>query len=185
MESMIADSLIGAERIRDIVRDLRLLARVDDPNREPVDLVAVLDSAICVAEKLAPAGRTLVVRRFEKTPRVRANEGQLTHAFLSLVTNALQAVPAGRAGEVVVESHTTADRCARVRVKDNGSGISPANLGRIFEPFYTTRPSGAGRGLGLPVAQGIITAHGGSLDVESTEGRGTTVTVTLPPDATQ
>jgi signal transduction histidine kinase len=187
MESMIADSVIGAERIRDIVRDLRLLARVDDPDREPVELVPVLDSAINVAQKLAPAGRTLVVRRYDETPRVRANQGQLTHAFLSLVANALQAVPAGREGEVVVETDTTPtpERHVRVRVKDNGTGISPSNLGRIFEPFFTTRAIGAGRGLGLPVSQGIIAAHGGSLEVQTTVGRGTTVTVTLPPDDTR
>jgi signal transduction histidine kinase len=185
MESMIADSVVGAERIRDIVRDLRLLARVDDPSRETVDLVPILDAAVGVAQKLAPAARTQVVRRYERAPRVRANQGQLTHAFLSLVTNALQAVPAGREGEIVLEIDTLQDGRARVRVKDNGAGISPQNLGRIFEPFFTTRAIGAGRGLGLPVAHGIIAAHGGSLEVQSTEGQGTTFTVILPPDDTQ
>jgi signal transduction histidine kinase len=84
-----------------------------------------------------------------------------------------------------VECGTTPDGRVRVRIRDNGAGISPANLGRIFEPFFTTRPVGGGRGLGLPVAQGIITAHSGTLDVQSTEGRGTTMTVVLPPDDTQ
>jgi signal transduction histidine kinase len=180
MESMISDSLTGAERIRDIVRDLRLLSRADDTHRDLVVLPPVLDSAIGVAQKLVPAGRAVIVRSYQPVPSVRANQGQLVHAFLNLVSNALQAIHADREGKVVVEADTAPDGRARVVVRDDGVGMPPATMGRIFEPFFTTRAVGGGRGLGLPVSQGIIAAHGGALEVESTEGAGTKVTVLLP-----
>ena len=95
---------------------------------------------------------------------------------LNLVTNAIHAME-GRAGAVTIEVRSDAEG-ARITVRDEGAGISPANRERLFEPFFTTRPEGTG--LGLSVSYGIVRSHGGRIDVESEPGRGATFTVTLP-----
>ncbi len=179
IDSMLTDSLAGAERIRDIVRDMRLLARVDDPVLHAVELHPVIESALGIAHNLA-LGTPRLERRFGDPPLVLGNEGRLVHVFWNLIANAFQAIPDDQEGEVLVETLENASGNAVVRVRDNGVGIPQEIRARIFEPFFTTRSVGAGKGLGLSVCLGIVTALGGSIDVESSMGKGSTFTVTLP-----
>jgi two-component system NtrC family sensor kinase len=116
-------------------------------------------------------------------PFVSGDEGQLQQAVIALATNAIDAMPAGGTLgfaadlEVGVENQKT---YVRVVVSDTGAGIPAENLPKIFEPFFTTKPVGQGTGLGLAVCYGIVTDHGGTLEVESTPGRGTAFTIRLP-----
>ena len=108
---------------------------------------------------------------------VSADAGQLQQAVIALATNAIDAMPNG--GVLTIGARNL-DHSVQVDVSDTGIGIKPENLPKIFEPFFTTKEVGHGTGLGLAVCYGILTEHGGGLDVQSTVGAGTTFTITLP-----
>jgi two-component system NtrC family sensor kinase len=107
---------------------------------------------------------------------VSGDPGQLQQALIALATNALDAM--GESGVLTIVARNS-DRKVVVDVIDTGVGIPPENLTKIFEPFFTTKEIGRGTGLGLAVCYGILTEHGGALDVQSTLGVGTTFTITL------
>jgi len=108
---------------------------------------------------------------------VSGDPGQLQQAIIALAANALDAI--GDSGSLTIIARNDGDN-VMIEVSDTGAGISPENLPKIFEPFFTTKEVGRGTGLGLAVCYGILTEHGGSLDVQSTVGTGTTFTITLP-----
>jgi len=170
----------GTDRVRRIVRDLKTFSRPDDEKQGPVDLHAVLDSAVKIAmAELRP--RAKLVREFGDVPRVEGNEARLAQVFLNLLINAAQALPEGRAeeNEVRLVTRVAPDGMVVAEVRDTGIGISPASLARIFDPFYTTKPLGVGTGLGLSLCHAYVTAMGGSISVESEPGRGAVFRVTL------
>jgi two-component system NtrC family sensor kinase len=110
-------------------------------------------------------------------PPVHGDKNQLQQVFVNLSLNACEAMPGG--GTLLVS--TSRDHGGVVvKVTDTGCGIKESQLDQIFEPFFTTKPVGKGTGLGLSVSYGIVQQHGGSLEVESQEGKGTTFTVVLP-----
>ena len=110
-------------------------------------------------------------------PVVMGDAGQLQQAVIALATNAVDAMPFG--GMLKITARKGAETVL-IEVSDTGIGIPPENLQQIFEPFFTTKEVGRGTGLGLAVCYGILTEHGGSLDVQSTVGVGTTFTISLP-----
>jgi len=109
--------------------------------------------------------------------RLRAREADLETALFNLLDNAVRFSPSGVAVEVDVASGPSA---VRVAVRDHGPGISPANLPRIFDRFFTTDADRDGTGLGLAIVKTVVEAHGGKIAVESAPGKGATFTVTLP-----
>jgi PAS domain S-box-containing protein len=171
---------LGAERIRDIVRDLRTFARGDPDTIGPVDVQATLEFSISMA---APQlrQRARLVRKYESTPYVQGNESRLGQVFLNLLVNAAQAIPEGAVGNhtVTVTVREGEGGWVIAEVSDTGSGIASEHLPRIFEPFFTTKPVGVGTGLGLSVCHGIITGLGGTIEVDSQLGKGTTFRVRL------
>jgi PAS domain S-box-containing protein len=173
---------LGAMRIRDIVRDLRIFARGDPEAIGPVDVQAALEFSISMATHEIRQ-RAQLVRKFEPVPFVRANESRLGQVFLNLLINAAQAIPEGgtaEAHQVTVAMRPGEPGWVIVEVSDTGKGIQPDHLPHIFEPFFTTKPIGVGTGLGLSVCHGIVTGLGGRLEVDSQPGRGTTFRVLLP-----
>ena len=119
--------------------------------------------------------------RAENLPWVLVNTNQLKQVFLNLVHNALQAMPAGGKLAVVIELQSESGRdWVVVRITDDGLGIRPGDMSRIFEPFFTTRAEHGGTGLGLSVSYGIVSEHGGRIDVESQPGHGSTFSVWIP-----
>jgi two-component system cell cycle sensor histidine kinase/response regulator CckA len=169
----------GARRIRDIARDLNTFAR-DDQDLRLVDLRAVADSALRMA---APEirQRARVVRRYENVPSVRANASRVSQVLLNLVINAAQAIPKGAydANEIAVCIRSMGANVV-VEVSDTGCGIAPEHQGRLFTPFFTTKPVGQGTGLGLSISRRIVRSLGGDIEVDSTLGQGTTMRVILP-----
>jgi signal transduction histidine kinase len=121
-----------------------------------------------------------VERDYGDLPRVRCFSGQLNQVFLNLLVNSCDAIE-GK-GTIRIRTRPT-DEGVRLEFSDDGSGIEPEVLGRIFDPFYTTKPVGKGTGLGLSISHGIVERHGGTLSVESEPGRGTRFTLDLPLDA--
>jgi CheY-like chemotaxis protein len=123
------------------------------------------------------------VRRFGPVPLIFANDLRLGQVFVNLLLNAAQAIAEGRADENEIRVSTFHDHAKNavvISVEDTGSGILPEVKARIFEPFFTTKRVGAGTGLGLSICYGIVTGLGGSIDVESTPGKGASFRVRLP-----
>jgi PAS domain S-box-containing protein len=178
------DALAGCERVRVIVSELKKLGRPTTPNLSSLDVRAVLDSALGVTHAEL-AARARVVREFDTCPRVRADETRLNQVFVNLLLNAAQSIAPGRVdtNEIRVVTSTNARGGATIEVRDTGSGISRELVPRIFEPFFTTRALETGSGLGLSVSHGIVTSLGGTLEVESRVGSGSTFRVTLPASA--
>jgi len=171
----------GGQRIARVVKNLTAFGR-PDPERTRVRLIDVVADAM----RWLPATVAKVARLQVEdggAPDVMASAGQLGQVLVNLVTNAAHAIPATRRGLIVIRTSLAAGGGARLEVKDDGAGIAPEILDRVFEPFFTTHRTGAGKGmgLGLAIAHAIVTAHGGTLAVESTPGQGTTFRVELPP----
>jgi PAS domain S-box-containing protein len=176
----------GAERVRSIVRDLRMYARAEDERRAPLDVARVLDSALNVTRgEVAPRAR--VVRRYAAAPEVVASESRLGQVFVNLLLNAAQAMPPAEpeANEICVSIEPAPGGRVRVEIADTGTGMAPEVRDRAFEPFFTTRPAGRGTGLGLSICQTTVAALGGEIALESEPGRGTRVRVTLPGRASE
>lgn len=178
--TLLETALQGTERVRVIVRDLKTLARTDDEESD-VDVRAVLDTCVDVAQHEIRR-RVRVSRAYApELPRVRANEARLAQVFLNLIVNAAQAIRASARGEGTIDLVAEPrDGEVVVTVADDGEGVDPAVLTRIFEPFVTTKKASAGTGLGLYVTSSIVRALGGEVAVSSERGRGARFTVTLP-----
>jgi PAS domain S-box-containing protein len=171
----------GAERVRNIVRDLRVFARGDEEGRGPVALRHVIDSSINIAWNEI-RHRARLVKDYGDVPLVDGNESRLGQVFLNLLLNAAHAIAEGEAerNEIRVVTRTRPDGRAVVEVRDTGRGIPADIRPRIFDPFFTTKSAGEGTGLGLWICQGILGALGGEIAVESDEGQGSVFRVTLP-----
>ncbi len=175
------DAREGAERVRLIVRDLRLFARGDAGERGPVDLGGVLQAAERMAGSFVKS-RARVVQEHAPLPPVDGNATRLCQVFVNILVNAAQAIVAGAPDENEVRVRATLDGDqVVVEVHDTGVGIPYEVRSRIFDPFFSTRGIGGGHGLGLSVCHGIITSFGGDISiVDPPSGRGTVVRVALP-----
>ena len=178
--SIIADCRDGAERIRDVVQNLRTFSRLDEAEFKKVDIHESIESTLRLLARFYTAANVRLVRDYGDLPLVDCYAGQLNQVWLNLLVNAAYAVRRG--GEVRIETRREGDT-AVVAVGDTGDGIAPEHLPRIFDPFFTTKPVGEGTGLGLSVTYGIVERHQGGIAVVSRPGDGTTFTVTLPVDA--
>jgi signal transduction histidine kinase len=180
-EAMV-EARTGAERMRAILRDLRMLSHLDQDTRRPVDLVPVVDSCLHVAWSDLTS-RAEVARDLVPVPRVLGDEAQLAQLVLNLLQNAAQAIPTGQPGGHVIRVATgrAADGRIALEVVDTGRGIAPEVLPRIFDPFFSTKGPGWGSGLGLSICHVVATSMGGEIRVESDVGRGSTFRVLLPP----
>jgi two-component system, NtrC family, sensor kinase len=146
--------------------------------RMPVHLPDVIQSAArLIAHQRRGAEVEILTESTDDVSAVSGDEGQLQQAIIALATNAIDAMPEG--GCLTLRARNE-DSHVLVEVSDTGVGIAPENLTKIFDPFFTTKEVGRGTGLGLAVCYGIVTEHGGRLDVQSTVGIGTTFTISLP-----
>jgi len=176
----LVDAQQAADRVRIIVRDLRLFSRADEEVRGPVDVRRVLDSSLSMARNEI-RHRAKVVRQYGDVPPVDGNEARLGQVFLNLLVNAAQAMPEGRTGEnQIVVATREVEGQVRIEITDTGTGIPAELLPKIFDVFFTTKPIGVGTGLGLSICHRIVSAMGGNVSVESRVGVGTTVRVSLP-----
>jgi two-component system NtrC family sensor kinase len=178
--SILADCHDGAERIRDVVQNLRTFSRLDEADFKKVDIHEGLDATIRLLSRYYTSGEVELYRDYADLPLVDCYAGQLNQVWMNLLANAAHAVKDG--GDVRVTTRQEG-QMAVVRVSDTGIGIAPEYLKKIFDPFFTTKPVGDGTGLGLSVTYSIIERHGGTITVESHLGVGTTFTVTIPIDA--
>lgn len=186
----------GTDRIRDIVRSLRVFSRLDESEIKTVDLHECLDSTLTIlANRLKPrSGEAVinVVRDYGDLPPVKCLAGQLNQVFMNLIANAidvieeqLQTVPEDQhsclLSQITIRTHVMPDRWVQIAISDTGNGIEPEHLERLFDAFFTTKPVGQGTGLGLSISyQIVVEKHQGRLYCESKVGTGTTFFVELP-----
>ncbi len=174
-------SLDGLARVRDIVKNLRDFARLDEAEFKEVDLNAALQSTLEIISHELKSHAIDLLTQFADIPPVLCHPGKINQVFLNVLMNAIQASPSG--GLVAVEARKDESNPIGgvvIEVRDAGCGIKPEHLPHIFDPFFTTKPVGQGTGLGLSVSYGIIRDHGGRIEVESEVGRGALFRIRLP-----
>lgn len=182
LTTLVNESRDGADRVRKIVRGLKTFARSDEERRAPIELARVLDLAANMTFNEI-RHRARLIKDFGRVPLVEADESRLAQVFINLIVNAAHAIPEGDTTRNEIRLSTFVDPAGRIvaEVRDTGAGISPAVLARIFNPFFTTKDVGEGSGLGLSICEGIVTALGGTITVQSELGVGSTFRVSLPP----
>lgn len=178
------DARGGAERIRRIVKELRVFGRGSaEVQCELINPCDALESALRLSGNEIRC-RASLVRDLEPLPAVLADPNRLTQVFVNLLLNAAQSIPEAHRGlarsVITLRSRHLRDDFVAIEVTDTGIGISDADQRRLFEPFFTTKPLDQGTGLGLFVSLGIITGFKGKIEIESRLGAGTTVRVVLP-----
>jgi signal transduction histidine kinase len=171
-----------ARRARDVVRRLLDFARQSESTRARASLNDVVRDVVALSRHLIHTnGVQLKLNIQDDLPWVWMDENQIKQVLLNLVHNALQAMPGGGVMEITTMAALRLGReGVIVSVQDTGVGISPQDQARIFEPFYTTKGDQGGTGLGLSVTYGIVTDHGGQIEVTSQMGIGSIFTVWLP-----
>ncbi len=182
MRQQLEEAIHGAERMRHIVRDLKTFSQVESEHRDVVDVQDILESSLNICWNEI-RHRARLERDLRPTPAVTANESRLGQVFLNLLINASQAMADDRLDRNVLTVRTYTDEAgfAVFEVTDTGEGIPPEHLARIFDPFFTTKTKNGGTGLGLSICHNIVTAAGGEIQARSELGKGTTMTVRLPP----
>jgi two-component system NtrC family sensor kinase len=175
VDEVLPETLEGIKRVNAIVADLRRFARGDPQELAEYDLNEEARSALRAAQ--SQLSHCQVELALGEVGKLVGRPQQIAQALVNLLVNAGQATPAG--GTVVLATRRQDDGVC-VEIRDTGTGMGPETLRNLFRPFFTTRPHGSGMGLGLAVVHGIITAHGGRIEVKSQPGEGSSFLLYLP-----
>jgi two-component system, NtrC family, sensor kinase len=185
----------GTERIREIVKSLRLFSRLDEAEVKPVDIHDGIDSALMILDSRLKAtsyrGEIQVIKAYGQLPLVQCFAGQMNQVFMNILMNAIDALDATAQNLPIDQQHRsltihittllTPTQQVNIRIADNGIGIPTKIQAQVFDPFFTTKAVGKGTGLGLSVSYQIITEqHGGQLWCESAPGAGTQFVIEIP-----
>jgi two-component system NtrC family sensor kinase len=166
------------QRCARITQKMLQFGRKEDSTRKPTDIAPRLEEIVGLLQPQAGVRNIeLSLEVADHLPRVLIDPLELEQVLVNLINNSFDALPRG--GCIRVGARQEDGRVV-VQVQDDGTGIAPADLGRIFEPFFTTKPAGKGTGLGLSVCYGVVNSWGGRIEAASEEGRGTTLTISLP-----
>jgi PAS domain S-box-containing protein len=178
--------ILATRRAKELVQQILAFSRKQVIQKTEVDAAAVVMQALQMLRATLPPN-IAVIEEIDSVPPILADAGQLQQVVVNLVTNAAQAIGRGSASITVAVSTVGAtgdterrENFIQIRIADTGCGIDKEVLDRIFEPFFTTKGVGEGTGLGLSVVHGIVTGHGGTIEVASKPGKGTTFTILLP-----
>jgi len=179
---MAEELLEEVDRINRIVEGLLCFARPAEPKKERVSIRELLEQTILLVRTTAgKAGVEIETDFFPGDDRMDLDPAQMKQVFLNVAVNAIQAMPRGGKLKIklyrIEEGLISGGHRFRVEFSDTGAGMSPEQLERAFDPFYTTKPDGTG--LGLPISYSIVKSHGGEMDIESRPGEGTTVKIEL------
>ena len=189
----------GSNRIRKIILGLRNFSRLDESERKQVDIHAGLEHTLMILQHRLKANTAIdseqpihecerpeiiIVKNYGKLPLVNCYASQLNQVFWHIITNAIDALTMSEVGdgpEIGITTEMQGEQTVRIRIADNGLGMSQSIRQRIFDPFFTTKPVGQGTGLGLSISYQIITEqHGGKLECISQPGKGTEFIIDIP-----
>jgi hypothetical protein len=168
------------ERATGIVNNLLNFSRTGTATEfDEVDVNRVLDDTLQLLEPQLRQSRIEIVRNYDAAlPAAYGNGGKLQQVFTNLILNARDAIPDG--GCITLTTATEDNESVIIHIADDGIGIAPENVARIYDPFFTTKGVGRGTGLGLAVSYGIVQEHSGHIAVNSAPGRGTTFRIIIP-----
>ncbi|MEN9522974.1 MAG: hypothetical protein RL065_1351, partial [Bacteroidota bacterium] len=168
----------GASRTAEIVKGLRNFSRTDEAELKKADMNESLDSTLMILQTKLKDKNVEVVKEYGKIPAINCYPGQLNQVFMNIISNAADAIE-NTNGKIeintLIESNTL-----KIKIKDNGKGMSDEVKQKIFDPFFTTKDVGSGTGLGLSIVYGIIEKHDGKINVNSEPGIGTEFVINLP-----
>jgi PAS domain S-box-containing protein len=181
LSRVLARTRDGVQRVARIVQSLRGLARTDRPRLESASLPELVDMSLEMVRGRLQR-RSIRVEQDYQVTRICCVPAQIAQVLLNLLVNALQAIEAksGEAGGVIRIASRVEGKELLLEVSDTGRGIEPRDLARLFDPFFTTKPVGEGTGLGLSITHGIVTGHGGRIEVDSKPGVGSRFFIYLP-----
>lgn len=180
LNELIQDTIDGAVRVSDTMRQLHSFSNVTDQEAEWTNLHELIDASIMMVNSQIRY-RARLERYYYDVPRVLCVPNGISQVVVNLLVNAIHAFEDGDRDHNVITVRTRpVEGGVAIEVRDTGCGIPHQHLGRILEPFFTTKPRGKGTGLGLSISAGVVEQHGGSLEVESEVGRGTLMRVVLP-----
>jgi signal transduction histidine kinase len=179
--NLLAESVEGATRVEKIVNDLKDFSHVDQAEWQRADLHAGLETTLNVARHELKY-KADVIKDYGDLPQIACLPSQLNQVFLNILVNAAHAIEGH--GTITIRTRCEDDHVL-VTIADTGKGIDARHINRVFEPFFTTKPVGVGTGLGLSVSYGIIQKHGGTIQVQSELGAGTTFAIRLPIEQSQ
>ncbi len=182
MPKLIRSCEEGARRTRDIVIGLRNFSRLDEAKLKEVDIHEGIESTLALLQGEFKS-RINIVRNFSKLPPVLCYPSQLNQVFMNILTNAIQAIPEN--GEIKIATRTVSAGVVEVSIRDNGMGMPDEVAQKIFDPFFTTKDVNEGTGLGMSIAYGVVTKHGGTISVHSKVGSGTEFVIQLPVRASR
>lgn len=181
----ISETLRAADNAKKLTSRILKFGRGRTFEMRPIDINALINDMLGMMKTLIPNNVLKRVILDPKLPLVNADPEQLIHALMNLVTNAIDAMPEG--GMLTISTRTAAayddaarGACCHIQIADTGSGIPEQDQEDIFKPFFTTKKSGKGTGLGLPITASIIKKHDGKISVRSGGGQGTSVHVCIP-----
>jgi len=177
LDTLTRDGLHGIEQIVELVANLRSFSRLDRSKVASFNVNEGVRATLLIAQ--SSLRRIEVERHLGDIPSITCSPSQVNQVLLNLLNNSSQAMDKPQ-GRITITTRPAGDGAVAIDVEDNGKGIAADALPKIFDPFYTTKEPGKGTGLGLSIAYKIVTQHGGRIDVRSSPGEGTTVTVTLP-----
>ena len=167
-------------RCKEIVKSLLEFARQTEPKKEPTDINRAINDGLFFLVNQALFHNIRIVKNLDPfLPFVRGNSGQLKQVFMNIIVNAAEAMHGN--GTLTIATSPSPDRkTVWIEFADTGEGIPEENLSRIFDPFFTTKDVGKGTGLGLATSYGIVQDHGGTINVRSQVGLGTSFIIELP-----
>jgi len=184
-KELLRDIINSGLRCKKIIQNLLTFSRQDQQPFEPTDLNEVVERVLSLIKYQINKNKIEIALNLScDLPKIMANSQQIQQVLINFLLNARDALEGvEREKKIEVRTFTYPDKSREmvaISVTDNGVGIEPENLSKIFNPFYTTKEATKGTGLGLSVSLGIAEAHGGSIEVESTPGKGSTFTLLLP-----
>ena len=167
----------NAERIQRIVQDLRAFARAERVQGQTADVRSEIETAFQMLNEQAERRNITLVAQYGSVKYIEASPMRLDQILVNIIQNAIQASPDGATIEVMTGRTEGEETRAWIKIRDYGSGMSPEVKARIFDPFFTMKPVGKGTGLGLWICQSIVHSLGGSIEVKTEPGAGTTFTL--------
>ena len=177
-KELLDDSSHGLKDIAELVTNLRSFSRLDRQAVDQFDVCDGLDSALKIANSILKESNVDVVKSYGENAVIECNPSKINQVFLNIITNAAQAIPKV-GGQITIHVEKISDTVS-ISFTDTGEGMSAETRAKIFDPFFTTKPVGEGTGLGMSIIYKIVQEHNGQIEIESNQGKGTTVKLLFP-----